>query len=490
MGQHTGGSGRAHWRATPLGRLKRRILRTLAVLPPAEPLRPVVYSVRLLAYVGIVTAVAAALGLATVRPPADWATLFLGMVTILAISVYAVRSFSGIDATWSATVSVHLGLVLTLGPVGALGAALADSLISVPPDGWFRTTFNAANQYLADMAAWGAFVISQRAGSEVWMIAFGGVVAGAAQWLVNHLLVAVVVKLNNPEATVVAFLSDTLANLPYSLGYGWSAAGFVLLHQRTGALGFTFLLTPILLLQGFLVVLARRAHVHDVARAQHAREREALLQRVIDASAEERRRIAADLHDGVVQNLAGTALTLSAQAQSLRSQSEVAAAANTIDAMADQTRQAQRDLRSLVLQIAPPDLDATGLERVVGGMLAPLRACGIDAEFEDRTQGVRLGPQRLGLLFRVAQEALRNVTSHASAKRVRVILEPADGAVALTISDDGRGFSPDDLAHRQSEGHLGLSLLMRGVMGAGGNLSVASEPGQGTTVRLEISAAE
>ncbi len=79
-----------------------------------------------------------------------------------------------------------------------------------------------------------------------------------------------------------------------------------------GTVGFTTTLLPVILLQGFLLLLARRIRAQELERAEHTKEREALLQQAIDASDAERKRIASDLHDGVVQTLAGLAFSLAA----------------------------------------------------------------------------------------------------------------------------------------------------------------------------------
>jgi signal transduction histidine kinase len=105
-------------------------------------------------------------------------------------------------------------------------------------------------------------------------------------------------------------------------------------------------------------------------------EREALLVRAVEASVDERRRIAADLHDGVVQDLAGISYSLSAAAQSDGSP----ATRETLASAAAGTRDAMRQLRSLLVEIHPPNLRASGLEAALADLVAPLRARGIEAE--------------------------------------------------------------------------------------------------------------
>ena len=219
---------------------------------------------------------------------------------------------------------------------------------------------------------------------------------------------------------------------------------------------------------------------------QGQREREELLHRAIDASDAERRRIARDLHDGVVQSLAGVSYSLAAAADRLQDNGDgrVEVAASLRQAAAD-TRQSMRDLRSLIVEIAPPDLHEEGLDNALGDLLAPLAGSGVQTTLDVDTALV-LGPETQALLYRVAQEAVRNATSHAAAQQVSLSLGAADGGIRIVVQDDGRGFSPEELEQRRHRGHVGLKLLTGLVADAGGHLTVVSTPGEGTRVVAEV----
>ena len=149
------------------------------------------------------------------------------------------------------------------------------------------------------------------------------------------------------------------------------------------------------------------------------------------------------------------------------------------------TRRSMRDLRSLIIEIAPPNLHDEGLDSAVGELIAPLAAEGVETSVDiDDTAAPSAAAQTL--LYRVAQEAVRNVAAHAHATRVTVSLARDDGRARLVIADNGRGFSPDRLDQRREEGHLGLTLLTGLVAEAGGRLVVASTPGQGTRLEAEL----
>jgi two-component system NarL family sensor kinase len=211
------------------------------------------------------------------------------------------------------------------------------------------------------------------------------------------------------------------------------------------------------------------------------RQREALLQRALDASDLERRRIAGDLHDGVVQDLAAAAFSLTALREDRRDGNGSQAA---LEKAAGACRGAVRQLRSLLVEIYPPRLREAGLDSALADLVAPLQERGIEAtvEIESRLDM----PDRVeALFFRVAQEALRNVAKHARAGQVRVRVGHQDGLAALSVRDDGRGFPLEEAMVRQQRGHLGLRLLRDLATDAGGRLEIDSHEGQGTTVRVE-----
>jgi two-component system, NarL family, sensor kinase len=214
-------------------------------------------------------------------------------------------------------------------------------------------------------------------------------------------------------------------------------------------------------------------------RTQQARE--ALLVHAVEASTDERRRIAAELHDGPVQELAGLSYSLSAAAQTETSPT----ARETLDGAAAGTRDSMRQLRSLLVEIHPPNLRASGLQAAMADLLAPLQARGIDTELTVEP-GIGLDEEAERLVYRAAAEALRNVQRHAEATRVRVAVTRGGGHVRLEVTDDGRGFAPGERERRREEGHVGLSLLEELAARAGGGLEIRSAPDEGTTFRLEL----
>jgi signal transduction histidine kinase len=216
--------------------------------------------------------------------------------------------------------------------------------------------------------------------------------------------------------------------------------------------------------------------------------REGLLASAIDASNQERRRIASDLHDGVVQDLAGVAFGLAPLADKAERRGDAGEAAELRDA-SSRMRQAMRDLRTLLVEIHPPSVESAGLEAALSDLLSPLEAGGMATELHV-DDGATAGSRGDGLVYRAAREAVRNVQAHAKATSVRVqVTRPTRGTMRLVVEDDGRGFDAAERERRGEEGHVGLTLLDGLVRQANGTLAVRSEPGRGTTVELEVPSA-
>jgi signal transduction histidine kinase len=246
-------------------------------------------------------------------------------------------------------------------------------------------------------------------------------------------------------------------------------------------------LTPTLLAALAVLLLFQVPLAWSLARRLQRghRDRERLLLRAIEASDGERRRIAADLHDGVVQDLAGVAFGLAPLADDAARRGADAEAA-TLRESTGRLRHGIRALRTLLIEIHPPSLESAGLEATLSDLLSPLAAEGVATELHV-DDGAVAGSAADPLVYRVAREALRNVTAHAAARHVRVdVTSAAPATIRLSVADDGRGFDPERRARRADDGHLGLTLLEELVAQAGGTLTVRSQPGAGTTVALEV----
>jgi two-component system NarL family sensor kinase len=226
--------------------------------------------------------------------------------------------------------------------------------------------------------------------------------------------------------------------------------------------------------------MARRLEVAGV-------EREALLTRAVEASETERHKIASDLHDGVVQRLVGTGMSLGAASQKVdqsRDGKTDPQIAKALQQGAGELREAVRELRTLIVKIAPTGLSGETLAAALSDLVEPMRTGGIEAAVQ--LDDCRLNPAEAKLMFRVAQEALRNVARHSGAKHVTVEVATLATGRTLTVSDDGQGFDPTALSESQRQGHMGLTLLKTLAEDGGAQLRVVSSPGNGSQVEMRL----
>ncbi|MGK5111125.1 MULTISPECIES: sensor histidine kinase [unclassified Geodermatophilus] len=234
------------------------------------------------------------------------------------------------------------------------------------------------------------------------------------------------------------------------------------------------------------VPLARRM-IRDVRAAD--RERLRLHARAAEATAEERRRIAGNLHDGVVQELSAAPLIMSRALQRLERQPGEAAddeaLATDLRSATDAVRQSVASLRSLLIEIYPPHLAQAGLPAALGDLTARVRSRGVDTRLH-LPDDLDVPPETAALLFRVAQEALLNVVRHARAGTAVVTVVDTAGSVTLEVRDDGVGFDPAEASAPTGTGHFGLRVLSDLAEQAGATLELTTAPGRGTSLRLVV----
>ncbi|MGV3564431.1 MAG: sensor histidine kinase [Nocardioides sp.] len=238
----------------------------------------------------------------------------------------------------------------------------------------------------------------------------------------------------------------------------------------------TITLLPLLLL---VAVSTLMLGVLNAQVRRGSRERERLLQTAIDASDAERRRIARDLHDGVVQDLAGSGFALSGAA---RDPSTTPATAQVLDSVGASLRDSLKQMRSLLAEIHPPELHGRGLETALEDLIAPAAAAGIHASVS--VSGVEnASDPEVALVWRVAQEAVRNATRHSGASTLAVTVRGDEEQLLLEVVDDGVGFDTTAPSEPDRFGLRGLRSLVRDV---GGELDVTSAVGEGTSVRMAV----
>jgi signal transduction histidine kinase len=197
----------------------------------------------------------------------------------------------------------------------------------------------------------------------------------------------------------------------------------------------------------------------------------------------ERNRLALDLHDAVSQKLFG--LVLTAEAAETLLERDPAAARDQVAKLEGLAQEALDELRALVFELRPPDLEKDGLAGALRKHVELLRrlepqAIELSLDGQPPADGARDRE-----VLRIAQEALQNALRHAEARHIAVRLRVVDAGILLEVEDDGVGFDPGAPATRARR--LGLTSMDERARRVGGTLEIESSPGSGTTVRFESS---
>ena len=209
-------------------------------------------------------------------------------------------------------------------------------------------------------------------------------------------------------------------------------------------------------------------------------QRRSLLEHLVKAQEEERHRIAADLHDDVVQLM--TAINLRLEVVRKRDGS---AGDGNVDALQQLVAQSVRRLRELLFELHPPTLDEYGLAAALRVQLDQFTAStGITAQLRtDITQEPEANARTV--LYRIAQEALQNVRKHAEARSVALELTTVSGGTQVLLRDDGRGL-PSGFSSQSPSGHLGLTAMEERARLAGGWWRISGADEGGTAVEFWV----
>jgi signal transduction histidine kinase len=213
-------------------------------------------------------------------------------------------------------------------------------------------------------------------------------------------------------------------------------------------------------------------------------QRHQLLAKSLTAGAEERRRIAGALHDGVVQDLAAVSFVVAGSADQARGVGQ-GPLGRQLDVVADTLRSNIRALRSLLVDIYPPSLRSAGLPAALSDLAATLATPGVRITISTEPN-LAVGQQIEALLYGVAQECLRNAVRHAQASAVAVEIVRIRDTVRLEVSDDGVGFHVPSVVNGPADGHFGLRVICDMAADMGAMLAVDSRPGGGTRWLLEV----
>jgi signal transduction histidine kinase len=235
----------------------------------------------------------------------------------------------------------------------------------------------------------------------------------------------------------------------------------------------------------FVLVFGRMSGLlHEVEEGRrHIATRDAdrgrLLDRATRAAEDERLRLAAELHDGPIQHLAGVDYKLERTLFKLEG-GDMATSRGLIEEAGQQIAGEIHKLRRLMSELRPPVLTERGLHAALRDHAANVSAgSAVDVEVI-AALAERLPPDLETTLYRVGQEALANALRHAGARRVRISLRSDARTAELEVRDDGVGFDPALAARNAGRDHFGLVGMRERLVMAGGHFAVTSSPGAGT----------
>ncbi len=225
-------------------------------------------------------------------------------------------------------------------------------------------------------------------------------------------------------------------------------------------------------------------------RLKESRERyRQLARQIIITQEEERKKVARDLHDETSQIMAGLALNLQAlieMAESIGIQDQNFR--EILQKTHDSTVQIHTEISRIIADLRPTQLDTLGLVAAIRQHIhSNMASRGINVHFDLDSIEKQLLPEEELSIFRWAQGAVGNIIQHAQAENVEVSLKQKEEKLILTISDDGKGFEIDKLTEMREKGRgYGLLNMKERMILIGGNCSVQTQPGEGTTVTAEL----
>ncbi|MCI0389414.1 MAG: sensor histidine kinase [Acidobacteria bacterium] len=246
------------------------------------------------------------------------------------------------------------------------------------------------------------------------------------------------------------------------------------------------LLTSLIIgLLGF-VWFAYRLRVAQLSR-RHAQQ-EAFSRQLIASQESERKRIAAELHDGLSQSLV---IIKSRALSSLNAPGDYDRAFEQLREIAEAASQVIDDLNEIVYDLSPIQLDRLGLTGAIEDLLdnvADSHALKITRELDDIAGW--LPKEAETNLYRIVQESVNNILKHAEAGEITVKVKRGPGLIELTIKDDGKGFVPGEAQTGSRKGGFGLTGVIERTRLLGGAHLIESTPGRGTTISIKLSLKE
>jgi signal transduction histidine kinase len=338
---------------------------------------------------------------------------------------------------------------------------------------WYNTLFNASAYVMTVFGAGLIYRLLDDAPKVLfgsWSNALALCAAGAFYYLANTALVTLMVDLRE-------------GHVP---GSSWIPA-----MRSAGTEYFTLILLGILagLLYGvnrvlIVLIIVPAVIVYDSYRTSQDLRRER--DKLIDTEEDVRKQLQEELHDGLAQTMAAMTMRASIAAKMI--------AVDTVKATAEireleaQLREATRGVRTLLYELRPLVLESQGLAAALETYITKLQKPGAPhISLEVRNFAGRLDHRAEISVFGIVQEAVNNILKHAGATTVAIVITGPPEKLRMTITDDGKGFDPNQVLEKYAQrGSFGLLNMQERASRIGGELEITSQPGQGTIVTLTV----
>jgi signal transduction histidine kinase len=385
---------------------------------------------------------------------------------------------------------ILLGVGLVYGPifaglVGLLGAFDLRELrreISLS-----RAVLNRAQVALSAMLAASVFAAL---GGELgtWPLAvFAAIGALAADCVANHTIVALATSLLRREP-FTDVLGKMYLGAPMSFIAIYACFGFLGLllaetYIRLGILGVGAFVAPVILARQVFNEWRNLNEARSSLRAKSAALR-LVDERIADERRDERVRIAASLHDEVLQCLYNVTIRTHVIKEDLRL-GRLLDLDDDVPPLLDASERAVEELRDVIRDLRKSAVGHAGLIETLGLLLSHLRDESGVTIVPDLDESLTSDASTELLIYQIAREALTNAVKHASPTTIWITLRQLGGSVSMAVVDDGIGF---DTASFRDDRHFGLELMKERASMLGGELLVSSHRGSGTTVSLVIEA--
>jgi signal transduction histidine kinase len=448
----------------------------------------------------VVLAVLVAAAIANPDQFSDW-RLILWAVAVAAMDLMPVQGPASAQLSLSFPILLAAAFVFMPPVAGAIAAAGSidqrELKRQIRP---LKAVFVRSEVALSVLAASAVFHAIASLNSPWYVLAPAVVAAVATDYVVNTAVVGAYMAMTTREP-IRQVMSTLMVGKPYEfvlsyLGLGILASVMALLYVNERGWAVLLFFGPLLLARQMFFRTRELQHTAEELRARQAEleralhelatleaERRRLLERTVEATEDERRRIAAELHDGPIQHLAAIVFRLEGVRGALEEGTIPDHAVPAIEATQEELREEVVDLRRMITQLRPPVLDQLGLEDALHDHVDGVRIdSGLDVSMHIDLP-TRLEPDLETVLYRVSQEALVNIVKHARAGHVWVALRANGNAVTLEIRDDGVGFRSEESPTLVQDGHLGLIAMRERVETIGGTWELQSSPGEGTVVR-------